>query len=208
MLTLSIFAAHNAEAAGYPYQQGDYVEVTGIVSDASGAPLKGVTVLFDAQRNKINYLKFRRETKDTYRIATRTNDAGEYTVRWQWNPYYNSFALTAAVPTKRTGREDYHVLSTMTIDDRFKGGGSPVVVPLQVPDATYFYTYLRFLSIVDSPEEKRIFELRGQPEKLDLTRTEDGVETSTWWYFRQGVSYRFEKGEIAEQTEFEPVTDF
>ena len=194
-------------AAGYPYEQGALVELTGVVTDGSGAPLKDIHVIFEAQRNKINYLKLRREQKDSYRIATRTDQNGEYTIRWQWNEYYNAFDLLVAVPTKRAGEAGFRTLSTTTIDDKLKGGGTPVITPLLVPDATYFYTYKRFLSIIDSPEEKRIFELRGQPEKLDLTRTGSG-EDSTWWYFTQGRAYRFHNGEIVEQTEFDAVQDF
>jgi len=193
--------------AGYPYQQGVVVELTGVVTDGSGAPLKGISVIFEAQRNKLNVLKLRREQKDAYRVTTRTDQNGEYSIRWQWNPYYNAFDLLVAVPTKRTGKDDFRILSTTAVDDKLKAGGSPVVTPLLVADATYFYTYLRFLSIVDSPEEKRIFELRGQPEKLDLTRTDEG-EDSTWWYFTQGRAYRFHNGEIVEQTDFDPVQDF
>ncbi len=77
------------------------------------------------------------------------------------------------------GQGGLHTLSTTTIDDRLKGGSTPVVVPFQVPDATYFYIYLRFLDIIDSPEENRIFELRVQPERLDLSRTDNGGEVST-----------------------------
>jgi hypothetical protein len=194
--------------AGYPYEQGVIVELTGIVTDGSGAPLKGIHVIFEAQREKMNYLKLRKEEKDDYRITARTNQNGEYTIRWQWNRYYNAFDLLVAVPSKRAGKDDFHILSTTNVDDKLKAGGSPVVTPLLVPDATYFYTYQRFLSIIDSEEEKRIFELRGQPEKLDLTRTPDGGETSTWWYFTQGRAYRFEGGVIVEQTDFAPVKDF
>jgi hypothetical protein len=49
---------------------------------------------------------------------------------------------------------------------------------------------------------------RGYPKKLNLTRTYDDGEVITWSYFVQGRSYRFENGEIVEQTEFELVTDF
>lgn len=119
------------------YRRGEYVTISGRVTDLDGAPLAGVTVLFEPSRRvfKLFQRKRNREQTDRLQIPTETDARGDYSFEWRWDGFYDTFELAIAVPLESGGQKSYDVLHRTDFTDRMMDG-SPVVVELEVEDTS------------------------------------------------------------------------
>ncbi len=197
-LAAALLVAPPAEAR---HQQGEKVQVTGLVTDPSGAPLGDVRVVLEASRKVFSLRRFAPVVQDTTRLAAATDARGEYTLVWPWDKFYNQFDLVVGVPVRVPGGEKLEVLETVDITRRIDGPTDPVVVPLVVQNVDFLHKLRDFLASVDSDDEKRVYRELGRPDRVEL----HGEGRESWWYFAQGKRYDFADGRLVETKGFEPV---
>lgn len=186
------------------YEQGQRVQVTGIVADRTGRPLEGIRVSLEASRSYFSLRQLRRTAADDVRrVSAVTNAKGEYTVEWPWDSYFNHFELVSGVPVRK-GREDR--LEELAREDVTKRllSGSPVVVSPVVENTKFLDSLRQFLAMVRSTDEQRTYEEMGRPDKVQRLEYPDHVEDS-WWYFESGRVYRFRDGRLEQVVPFTPV---
>lgn len=194
---LSLLAAPPAAAA--KHDDGTRVEVTGLVTDASGTPLPEVRVVLEASREVFSFRKFGRELRNTQRAAGLTGARGEFSLVWPWNDYYNHFELVAGVPVRTRSGERFEVLARLDVSRRI-ARNDPMVANLVVENADFVRTLRAFVASVDSDDEQRIYRQMGKPDRVE----ERGTERS-WWYFADGRLFRFADGVLVETKAFDPV---
>ncbi len=206
---LHIFAVALACVAVTPasaYEDGQMIEITGTVTDSSGAPIPEISVVFNVSRRAFTVSKFGRATRDSVQLQTITDQEGQFSFDWRWLDYYNRFELQTGVPTRSTAGETFEVLGQLDLRDRIQQG-SPVVASLVV-DNTQFLNSLRdFLDSVDTEDKKRIYNEMGNPDRVQKTDYAEELEVS-WWYFRSGKAYRFRDGKLDQVVHFDPITPF
>ncbi len=186
------------------YEQGQRVQVTGIVADRTGRPLEGIRVSLEASRSYFSLRQLRKTAADDVRrVSAVTNAKGEYTVEWPWDSYFNHFELVSGVPVRK-GREDR--LEELAREDVTKRllSGSPVVVSPVVENTKFLDSLRQFLAMVRSTDEQRTYEEMGRPDKVQRLEYPDHVEDS-WWYFESGRVYRFRDGRLEQVVPFTPV---
>ncbi len=205
-LLLTATGSHQATAANFPYVQGDEVTFTGVVTDAAGVPLPDLQVTLEASRAVFNVMRLGRVRENTRRLATVTDEAGEFSLPWRWDEYFNRFDLVVAVAVRTTEGEQLVELQRVDVSRRTQGG-SPVVSAIQVADTDLVKSRQEFLAALDSEDERKVYEQAGQPERLDTVRF-PSYEEVTWWYFRHGRAYRFHDGTLQQVIPFEPVEPF
>jgi hypothetical protein len=93
-LALLLASSAAPAAARSRYEQGDRVEVTGLVTDPQGRPLPGVRVILEASRNTFSLREMRRVAQDARRVSAVTDTAGQYRLVWPWDSYFNRFDPT------------------------------------------------------------------------------------------------------------------
>lgn len=196
-LLVALLAA--APAALARHDQGERVEVTGLVTDAAGEPLSDVRVVLEASRAVFSFRSFRRELQDTRRVAAVTDAVGQFELAWPWDGYFNHFELVVGVPVRTPGGERFEELERQEVSSRLKQN-NPMVVTLTVDNAAFVRTLQRFLASIDTDDERRVYQQMGKPDRVE----ERGRERS-WWYFEQGRSYVFDDGRLAEVKTFDPV---
>lgn len=184
-------------------QKGEQVEFTGIVSDNSGQPLEGVTVVLEATRDRFRMRSMSREVEDTFRISTTTDAQGGYTLKWSWNDFHNGFALLVGTPLRQMGKDLLYVLHKVDVTKRAKQGG-PVITPMVVEDTTFLLNLRRFLASLKTDDERRTYQEIGRPDKIDAAPVAGATETA-WWYFEAGRVYRFRSGTLDRVDTFDPV---
>lgn len=209
MVLLSILILSSPLSAAFKkkaYADGTEVAVTGIVTDATGKPVAGLTLVLEGSRKAFKIKKLRRQKENPVRISTETNAKGEYSLSWQWHHYYNHFELRAGVPVRRPGgKQDLEVLASLELSQRMRQG-TPVVASLTVPDRGFFDKMQTFLASIDTSDERNVFEELGKPDKVDTIEFPDRQEVS-WWYFKQGKTYRFRDGKLDEVVDFDPILE-
>jgi hypothetical protein len=188
-----------APPAAARHDQGDRVEVTGVVTDAAGRPLPEVRVVLEASRAVFSFRDFQRVLRDTRRVAAVTDAQGQFTLTWPWDGYFNYFDLVAGVPVRIAGGERFEVLSRTDVTPRIKKA-NPLVVTVAVDNADFVRTLRDFLASIDTDDERRVYQQVGKPDRVE----ERGPER-TWWYFEQGRAYRFRDGALVEVKPFDPV---
>jgi len=218
---LALTPAVPAAAAGY--RQGEYITVRGRVVDLEGRPVPGVTVLLEPSRRefKLFQRKKNREQTDRLQVPTETDDAGEYTFEWRWDPFYDTFELAIATPSVSGAQKSYEVLHRTDFTDRMMAS-SPVVVELEVEDPSRFSGSRRWMpppvtstevgrrtegepsSLGSTDDERRILNEMGRPDQVDSHQRLAGIETS-WWYFEDGKVYHFLDGKLGQVMHFDPV---
>ena len=203
LLALQLVAAPPLAAARY--DQGQRVEVTGIVSDPQGRPLSGIQVVLVASRNTFSFRELRRTDKDARRVAVTTNSTGEYRLEWPWDSYFNSFELLAGIPVpKGKSVDSLEVLERQDIT-RKMAAGSPVVIAVVVQNREFIDRFREFLASVKSDDERKVYGEMGKPDRVERVNYPDHVE-ATWWYFESGRAYRFRGGRLEQVVPFTPVT--
>lgn len=184
------------------YRKGDTVTISGRVTNPSGKPLAGVTVLLELSRTSFKLREMRRTKTNTLRIPAITDADGRYRHDWRWDGFYNTFELAAAMPVRTEGGDDFEVLKRVEITQPV-GQGSPVETPIVVENTVYLDWLRRFLDGRASSEEKRVFREMGKPDRIDRREGDSWA----WWYFEAGKVYRFAGGALEEVETFEPVKE-
>lgn len=207
---LGLLAGSPAAHAGMPYQDGDHLVITGLVTDAQGRALADVSVVLEASRAGFDVRTFSREKHDAQRVSATTNEHGEYSLEWAWAGYYNHFELQVGLPYKRYGSSgatpSFLALDQQDLTPRLKGG-SPVIAAVTVRDTSPLEALRAFLAGLRGADQRATYDTMGRPEQLDRLLLPDGVE-ETWWYFEAGKAYRFMDGKQLDASTFDPVRRF
>jgi len=195
-----------APLAAAHYAQGDRVQVTGAVTDPQGRPLSDVRVSFEATRTYFSIKRFQRtQTEEIRRVAATTDAAGQYTIAWPWDSYFNHFELVVGVPVRKARQESLVELAREDVTERLQGG-SPVVASLvvQTKNAEFVGKLREFVASVRSDDERKVYDEMGRPDKVERVEYPGRTEVS-WWYFDAGRVYRFKDGRLEQVVPFEPV---
>lgn len=206
VVLLGAILASPAAAARSPYTQGEEVVFSGIVTNAAGVPLPDLQVTLEASRAAFNFRKLGRVRENTRRLATVTDERGEFSLPWRWDDYFNRFDLVVAVAVRTTNGDELVELQRIDVSRRTMQGG-PVVNPIQIDDTELVESRREFLANLDSQDERKVYDQAGQPERMDRVRFPD-YEEVTWWYFRHGRAYRFRDGALHQVIPFDPVEPF
>jgi hypothetical protein len=192
-----------------PYRRGETIEIGGSVTDPTGAPVEGMTVVLLASHRGFELRNLRRVEEGLVRLAATTDAQGRFAIQWTWNPYYDTFRIRAegapGAPAV-AGGQNAVVLSEVDLTRRI-GEGSPVVVALEVADAGPHRAREAITSAPHSDDQKRVFEQMGKPDRVDRLEMSGGDEVA-WWYFERGKSFHFRDGRLDQVSEFEPLTGF
>lgn len=185
------------------YEDGQRIQLTGLVTDPAGLPISNVHVVLEASRSVFSLRQLGRAKKDLTRLTGLTNERGEYTLEWPWNGFYNTFELVVGVPIRREGGEKLRVLERLDITRRIDKG-SPVVISLVVEDARFVKNLRQFLATIDTDDERRVHREMGEPGRVQEVN-EGGSQLVSWWYFESGKVYRFRNGRLQNIEPFTPV---
>lgn len=205
LLLISI-AGQPAAAARSPYTQGDEVLFTGVVTNEAGVPIPDLQVTLEASRAAFNFKRLGRVRENLRKLATVTDERGEFSLPWRWDDYFNRFDLVVAVSVRSGTGEQLVELQRIDLTRRTPQG-SPVVSAVQIADTELVESRQEFLATLDSDDERKVYEQAGQPERLDRVEY-PAYEEVTWWYFRHGRAYRFHDGTLNQVIPFDPVEPF
>jgi hypothetical protein len=192
-----------APAALARNEQGEKIQISGLVTDPDGNPLADVTVVLEASRSVFSLRQLRAVERATTRVTAATDRQGHYTLSWPWDSYYNHFELVVGVPVRTARGEELQRLEQVDITRRL-GRDSKVVVPLAVEarDADFLRHLRAFLATIDSADEERVYRELGKPDRVEIRGANE-----SWWYFARGRRYDFEAGRLAEVKPFDPVPE-
>ena len=185
--------------------QGDRVQITGAVTDQQGRPISDVRVTFEATRTYFSVKKFQRtQTEEIRRVSAVTDAAGQYTLQWPWDSYFNHFELVVGVPVRKARQDSLVELAREDVTRLLKG--SPVVAALVVQNknAEFLAKLRELLASIKSDDERRVYDEMGKPDKVERVVYPGRTEVS-WWYFDTGRVYRFRDGHLEQVVPFEPV---
>jgi hypothetical protein len=197
-------AAARAESA--PYDQGERVRLTGVVTDSRGTPLPNVQVTLVASRSYFNLRQLKSSDKDPRRVAATTDAKGEYAIDWPWDNYYNRFEVQVGLPV-REGREEHTEVLAKQDVTQLLSKGTPAVPALVVENAALIDRVRKFLAELTSDDLRKVYQDMGDPDQIKKVRYPDREEVS-WYYFESGAMYRFESGKLREVVHFAPVKPF
>ncbi len=206
LLLLSALPAAAFPGGGSRYDPGQRIEVTGIVTDPQGRPMKNVEVRLELARETFAFRTFQKEKKRVTPVTASTNDRGEYSIVFPWDDFYNSFEVAVGVPVRGRGGETFIALERVDLTRRIEKG-SPVVATVVVQNASFIRNLREFVASVDSADERRVYEQLGRPDRVKVTKYPNQTETA-WWYFESGRVYRFVDGRLQGSETFDPVKDF
>ena len=205
-LLVALAGSLPAAAARSPYAQGDEVLFTGIVTNPAGLPIPGLQVTLEASRAAFNFRSLGRVRENATRLATVTDERGEFSLPWRWDDYYNRFDLLVEVSVRTAEGESLVELQRVDLSRR-TNQGSPVVSAIQLADTDLVDSKREFLAALESDDERKVYEQAGMPERTDRVRFPN-YEEVTWWYFRHGRAYRFHDGTLRQVIPFDPVEPF
>lgn len=205
ILILSVMASVPAAAGAARYAQGERVQVTGNVTDAQGQPLPDVRVTFEATRTYFSVRELRRtEDKEVRRVSATTNAAGQYTLEWPWDSYFNHFELVAGVSVRtKGGGERLEELARQDVTRRVLAG-SPAVVGVTVENRKLFDSLRQFVASIQTEDQRKVYQEMGKPDRIRNVQYPGHLEAS-WWYFESGRVYRFRDGRLEQVVPFDPV---
>lgn len=198
-----LLATGLAAPAAADHEQGTRVEVTGLVTDLDGRPLPDVRVVLRQVRETFAVFKFRRIDERTTPITTTTNARGEYSITFPYDDFYNRFELVAGVPVRGPEGERLSELAKTDVTRRVQRD-TPVVATLVVENVAFVESLREFLAQIDTADERRIYTEDGRPDKVEIQRFPDRIETA-WWYFGTGRVHRFVDGRLERTERFDPV---
>jgi hypothetical protein len=190
-------------AAAAPYEQGQRIQFTGMVSDRQGQPLANVQVVLEVTRTYFSMRHLRREQVDTRKVRGTTNERGEYSLEWPWDSYFNHFELAVGVPVRKARAEQLQELERLDVTKRAVAG-APVVSALVVQNAAFIAHLREFLASVRTDDQRRVYDEMGRPDKVETVKYPSWAEVS-WWYFETGRVYRFRDGHLEQVVPFDPV---
>lgn len=189
-----------------PPENGDRVWVAGQVTDARGAPVVGIPVVFEAFRSSFNLRRFERREKDFRRVETVTDERGRYRLEWLWDDYFNRFRVGVAVHHAPGEEPRFLEHEDTGLGRRLEASGS-AIVPLVIENVELLDAIRRFEATLESDDQRRIYRQLGYPDEVQTVELSSGRE-ATWWYFRRGEVYRFADGRLQDVEKFEPVERF
>src|SRR5262249_27742821 len=149
-----------------PYADGQRIQFTGIVSDKQGMPLSGVQVVLEVTRTYFSVRHLRREAVDMRKVSGTTNERGEYTLEWPWDPYFNHFELTVGVPVRKAREEHLEELERIDVSKQAHAS-SPVVTAIVVKNAEFISHLREFLGSVRSEDERKVYDEMGRPDRVE-----------------------------------------
>jgi hypothetical protein len=202
LVVLAVLLAATPAAAA-PYEQGQRIQFTGLVSDRQGRPLTGVQVVLEVTRTYFSMRHLRREQVDTRKVRGTTNERGEYSLEWPWDSYFNHFELAVGVPVRKARAEQLQELERVDVTKRATAG-TPVVSALVVQNAAFIVHLREFLASVRTDDQRRVYDEMGRPDKVETVQYPSWAEAS-WWYFETGRVYRFRDGHLEQVVPFDPV---
>jgi hypothetical protein len=191
------------------YDQGQRIQVTGIVADAQGQPLKDIRVILEVSRTYFSVRELHRTADpDVRKVAATTDAHGNYTIEWPWDSYFNHFEIAAGVPLRArlensaTG-EKVEELARQDITRRMTGG-SPAVVGITIDNLKLLENLRQFLGSIQTDDMRKVYQDMGKPDRIRNVQYPGHLEIS-WWYFEAGKVYRFRDGRLEQVTPFDPV---
>ncbi|MFL6232240.1 MAG: hypothetical protein ACJ76N_03830 [Thermoanaerobaculia bacterium] len=209
LLCLLAALAPPPASAAARYDQGQRIQVTGVVADSQGQPLKDLRVVLEVSRTYFSMRNLRRTADpDVRRVSATTDARGNYTLEWPWDNYFNHFELVAGVPVHsrlengRTG-ETVQELARQEITRRVEAG-SPAVVAVTVESRVFLDNLRQFLASIKTDDQRKVYQEMGKPDRVRNVQYPGYLESS-WWYFEAGRVYRFRDGRLEQVTPFDPV---
>jgi hypothetical protein len=201
--TLLAVSAPAARLVAAPYEDGQHLQFTGLVSDKQGQPLTGVKVVLEVSRTYFSVRHLRREQVETRKVSATTDARGEYTLDWPWDSYFNHFELAVGIPVRKAREERLEELERVDVTQRALAS-TPVVSAVVVQNAA-FITHLReFLASIRTDDQHRVYDEMGRPDRVETVQYPGWAEVS-WWYFETGRVYRFRDGHLEQVVPFDPV---
>jgi hypothetical protein len=186
------------------YEQGQRIQVTGIVSDAQGQPIPEVRVTLEVTRTYFSVRELRRtEDKEVRRVSATTNASGEYTLDWPWDSYFNHFELVVGVPMRARSGDRMEELSRQDVTRRVMAG-SPAVVAVTIANRKFLDDFRGFLASIRTDDQRKVYQEMGKPDRIRNVQYPGHLESS-WWYFESGRVYRFRDGRLEQVVPFDPV---
>jgi hypothetical protein len=204
LLCLLAALAPRPAAAAARYDQGQRIQVTGIVADSQGQPLKDLRVVLEVSRTYFSMRNLRRTADpDVRRVSATTDARGNFTVEWPWDSYFNHFELVAGVPVHTRTGETVQELARQEITRRVEAG-SPAVVAVTVESRVFLDNLRQFLASIKTDDQRKVYQEMGKPDRVRNVQYPGYLESS-WWYFEAGRVYRFRDGRLEQVTPFDPV---
>ena len=188
------------------YEPGQRVEVKGLVTDPDGHPMENMDVTLELAREVFDFRRFHRKEVKVTPVAATTNDKGEFSIVFPWDDYYNRFDLVVSVPVRGLHGDETTELERQDLTSKIDHG-TPVVATVVVENAAFVRNLREFVASVDTPDERRVYQEMGRPDKVKISKYPDHEEVS-WWYFTSGKVYRFTSGKLVSTDTFDPVKDF
>jgi hypothetical protein len=180
--------------------------ILGVVTESDGTPLADLQVVLEASHRTFDFRTLGKVSRDETRRTTKTDESGNYNLRWFWNPYFNHVELLIRMTVRVPDGEQFYTLERRSLSDLAEGGGV-VRVDVVVDDTSSLKRFRSFVSGLGTDDERRVYERMGIPAKVDRMKLATHEEV-TWWYFEAGRAYRFRSGRLMETSEFEPVAPF
>lgn len=201
---LAAILAPRPAAAAARYDQGQRIQVTGIVADSQGQPLKDLRVVLEVSRTYFSMRSLRRTADpDVRRVGATTDARGNFTIEWPWDSYFNHFELVAGVPVHTRTGETVQELARQEITRRVEAG-SPAVVAVTVESRVFLDNLRQFLASIKTDDQRKVYQEMGKPDRVRNVQYPGYLESS-WWYFEAGRVYRFRDGRLEQVTPFDPV---
>jgi len=204
-LLLGLLLVAFALPAWARYDQGQRIQVTGVVSDAQGQPIPGVRVAFEGTRTYFSVREFRRTAdKEVRRVSATTDARGQFTVEWPWDSYFNHFELAVGMPVRaKGGGERLEELARQDVTRRVLAG-SPAVVAVTLENSQVVDHFKEFLASIRTDDQRKVYDEMGKPDRVRNVKYPSYLESS-WWYFESGRVYRFRDGRLEQVVPFDPV---
>jgi hypothetical protein len=203
LLALLVAGSLTAAAAAR-YDQGQRIQVTGVVTDSQGQPINNVRVVLEVSRTYFSMRELRRTAdKDVRRVSATTDARGNYTVEWPWDSYFNHFELVAGVPVRTKTGETVQELARQDVTRRVDAG-TPAVIGVTIENRQLLDNVRQFLASIQTDDQRKIYQEMGKPDRIRNVQYPSHLESS-WWYFESGRVYRFRDGRLEQITPFDPV---
>ena len=191
-------------AAAARYDQGQRIQVTGVVTDSQGQPINNIRVVLEVSRTYFSMRELRRTAgKDVRRVSATTDARGNYTVEWPWDSYFNHFELVAGVPVHTKAGETVQELARQDVTRRVDAG-TPAVIGVTIENRQFLDNLRQFLASIQTDDQRKIYQEMGKPDRIRNVQYPSHLESS-WWYFESGRVYRFRDGRLEQITPFDPV---
>ena len=191
-------------AAAVHYDQGQRIQVTGVVADSQGQPIQDLRVVLEVSRTYFSLKSFSRTADpDVRRVSAITDARGNYTLEWPWDSYFNHFELVAGVPVRTRAGDTVQELARQEITRRVEEG-SPAVVGITIENRQFLDNFRQFLASIKTDDQRKVYQEMGRPDRIRNVVYPTYLESS-WWYFEAGRVYRFRDGHLEQVTPFDPV---